>query len=345
MMKVVDLFCGCGGMGLGFQQAGFEIVYALDFDKYAVQSYRKNVGSHVIQGDIREVKGKDIPAADVWTFGFPCQDVSVAGKQAGMEVGTRSGLFYEVMRLLDERDDKPEVIMAENVKGLKPYLNVVEEEFAKRGYKTTITLYNSKYWGVPQSRERYYIVGYRSKPVRMPLELAVYDSKLLEILEDNIPEKYFIQEDKARTILERAAQLKSNPQDALVDKDGAAYCCTSRYYKGISPNSVGKSKDTHIVVAGRLDIKVQKDQQARVYDPEGISPTITAVSGGHHHHVKIIEDLRVRRLTPREYARLQGFPESYEIVVSDTQAYKQFGNSVTVPLVKAIAETIKAVLT
>jgi DNA (cytosine-5)-methyltransferase 1 len=338
MMKVVDLFCGCGGMALGFQQAGFEIVYALDFDKYAVQSYRHNVGSHVIQGDIREVKSADIPTADVWTFGFPCQDLSVAGKQAGMKIGTRSGLFYEVMRLLDERTDKPEIIMAENVKGLKPYLNIVEEEFAKRGYKMKYHLYNSKYWGVPQNRERYYVVGYLDKEVDLPRERKDWIPKLSNYLDDVVDEKYFLNRSLNLTV--------SN-----------------------------KNNEPNIKVAGMLDM-LGKDQIRRVHDPEGISPTITAVQGGHH-HVKILaergrpdgdgyrvnrefrndeltntisrnpqlnylyKDLRVRRLTPREYARLQGFPETYEIVVSDTQAYKQFGNSVTVPLVKAIAEAIK----
>lgn len=380
-MKVVDLFCGCGGMGLGFQQAGFEIVYALDFDKYAVQSYRKNVGSHAIQGDIKEVKGKDIPAADVWTFGFPCQDVSVAGKQAGMEVGTRSGLFYEVMRLLDEREDKPEFIMAENVKGLRPYLAVVEEEFAKRGYKVKLELYNSKYWGVPQSRERYYIIGYRNTSVVMPVQSDTYDLRLSDVLESGVSDKYYIDDTKAKSVIEQAARkVDLVGTHATITPDRVDKRQNGRRSK---PNEEEMftltAQDIHgIIMIGRLNMS-GKDQIRRVHDPEGISPTITAVQGGHH-HVKIVsydrkdgigkeldvaytlnasdwrglnrnqcqnaivDNLRVRRLTPREYARLQGFPESYDIVVSDTQAYKQFGNSVTVPLVKAIAEAIKAAL-
>lgn len=341
-MKVVDLFCRCGGMGLGFKQAGFNIVYALDFDKYAVQSYRHNVGNHVIEGDISKVKSSDIPQADVWTFGFPCQDVSVAGKQAGMEVGTRSGLFYEVMRLLDEREDKPEIIMAENVKGLRPYLRIVQDEFAKRGYRTAIQMYNSKYWGVPQSRERFYIVGYLTKKVIMPTQVNEYTSKLSDVVEDIVSEKYFMESNKANEIVERALKLNNDPQDTFTDKDGAAYCCTARYYKGIAPSSVGKSKDTHIVlhnIYGGF-----KEKTARIFID--CFPTIRTAAGGGHipSVVKMELPYRVRRLTPRECARLQGFPESYEIIVSDTQAYKQFGNSVTVPLVKAIAESIKAVL-
>ncbi len=300
-MKVVDLFCGCGGMGLGFQQAGLEIVYACDIDKYAVQSYQHNVGKHGVVADITKLTAAELPKADVWTFGFPCQDLSVAGKQAGMEVGTRSGLFYEVMRLLDETDEKPSVLLAENVKGLKKYIPTLEREFNARGYEMSIQLYNSKYWSVPQNRERYYIVGYKNK-IDLPLENKVALTKLKDILEDGVPKKYFI--------------------DRIITQ------------------TITSSKD--IIVAGMLDM-LGKDQIRRVHDPEGISPTATAVQGGHH-HVKIIDNLSVRRLTPREYARLQGFPDSYEIVISDTQAYKQFGNSVTVPLVKEIAMAIKAVL-
>jgi DNA (cytosine-5)-methyltransferase 1 len=302
-MKVVDLFCGCGGMGLGFQQAGFDIVYACDFDKFAINSYQHNVGSHATLADICNVVGTQIPKADVWTFGFPCQDLSIAGKQAGMEVGTRSGLFYEVMRLLDEVAEKPTIIMAENVKGLKNYLPVLEEEFQKRGYRMSVQLYNSKYWGVPQNRERYYVVGYKSS-IELPTEVKEVSSKLFDVLESNVPEKYFIPKEKAQKILERAAELFGNPQDAFITSDGVSFCSTSRYWKGIAVSTVGKYRDTHVI-------------------PQPGS---------------------IRKLTPREYARLQGFPESYEIVVSDMQAYKQFGNSVTVPLVKAIAEKLKEVL-
>lgn len=101
-LAVNDFFCGAGGMGLGFKQAGFTIAGAWDFDKFAVATYNANVGNHVQQKDIREMTYLDVPQATVWTFGFPCQDLSVAGKMAGLYEGKRSGLFFEVMRLLDE---------------------------------------------------------------------------------------------------------------------------------------------------------------------------------------------------------------------------------------------------
>ena len=197
-LKVNDFFCGCGGMGIAFQKAGFEIAGAWDYDKHAVQSYRENVGNHVQKADIREMKWSDIPKADVWAFGFPCQDLSVAGGKKGMVVkcqdcgcvqeiepgeydgnnrcpecggnnikaDSRSGCFFEMMRLLQETEEHapenmPAVIIAENVKGLKPYLNVLEIEYRKRGYKAYYQLFNSKYWNVAQSRERYAVVGTR----------------------------------------------------------------------------------------------------------------------------------------------------------------------------------------
>ena len=120
-LKVNDFFCGCGGMGIAFKNAGYEIAGAWDFDKYAVESYRANVGDHVQKADIKELHQADIPQADVWAFGFPCQDLSVAGKQTGLD-GSRSGLFMEAVRITREMREKtngqyPKYIIWENVAG------------------------------------------------------------------------------------------------------------------------------------------------------------------------------------------------------------------------------------
>ena len=244
-LTVNDFFCGCGGMGIGFQKAGYKIVGAWDFDKYAVESYKENVGAHVKKADIKDMTWLDIPKASVWAFGFPCQDLSVAGKQAGMvlecircgnqwkidpeehrgdncpECGgnkyksaSRSGLFIEIMRLLDETEENspeqmPKVLVAENVKGLKPFIGVLETEFQKRGYTAHIELYNSKYWVVPQNRERYYIVGIKDGEeiaFQMPTEDKSPDRipKLSTVLEPDVDEKYYISDDKAKTIIEQA---------------------------------------------------------------------------------------------------------------------------------------------
>lgn len=330
VVSVNDFFCGAGGMGLGFKYAGFRLAGAWDFDKYAVKSYRHNVSPKVKQADITQMTWDEVPYADVWTFGFPCQDISVAGKRAGMVKGkTRSGLFYEVMRLFEETktynpDRLPKVILAENVKAVKKYLPEIEKEYKARGYRMYATLYNSKYWGVPQNRERYFMIGVHEsieEEFVFPEQQTDFIPKLSSVLEDEVDEKYYIDDEKAKKVIEQAKRR--------VDLNGIHAC---------------------IDVIGMLDMKGQ-DNIRRVYNPEGISPTLTTSEGGHRQPKIIViqprsalHDFRVRKLTPREYARLQGFPDSYKQIVSNTQFYKQMGNAVTLTVAQAIAERIKEFL-
>lgn len=250
MYTLNDFFCGCGGLGLGFQNAGFKIVGAWDFDKYAVATYRENVGDHVVQADIQKMCIEDVPKADVWAFGFPCQDLSVAGKQAGIKLecadcgtvwevsaetyseenlcpgcggtnhraATRSGMFFEIMRLLAEARERepekvPKVLVAENVKALRKLLPVLEAEYGKVGYKCHAQLFNSKYWGVPQNRERYIVVGtLDSLPdtYTYPEEQHDYVPKLSTILEADVDDKFYIADEKAHKIIDQALQRISS---------------------------------------------------------------------------------------------------------------------------------------
>lgn len=395
-LTVNDLFCGAGGMGRGFVQAGFKVNYAIDFDKYAVQSYNTNMEHKAVQGDITQLKGIDVPYADVWTFGFPCQDLSVAGKQAGMIKGqTRSGLFYEVMRLLEETEHKPKIILAENVKGLKKYLPALREEYLKAGYIMYETLFNSKYWGVPQNRERYFVMGigqrlfmelWKENPHFSPFPEQQTDfvPKLSSILEDNVDEKFYIDNGKARKVIEQARQrVELKGTHATITPDRVDKRQNGRRSKDDEEEMYTLTSQDHhgLIQVGKLDMKGH-DVIRRVYDPNGLSPTLTTSEGGHRQpkiltpisvsdqatkFVKesnishtllardykgfgnqemnaVVDGFRVRKLTPREYARLQGFEDSFEFVVSNTQLYKQFGNAVTVPVAKAIAEKIKEVL-
>jgi DNA-cytosine methyltransferase len=332
-------------------------------------------------------------------------------------------------------DEPPKVILAENVKNLRKYLPVLEEEYSKRGYKTYYMLYNSKYWGVPQNRERYFILGVREdiqRPFSFPEQSRLVKTQLKDFLDAKVDEKYYYSDEKAHLIIEQAIQnakakgvTLSTPKaltetrteeakrirrehmqngrdfsprrgkELMPRADGIANCCTAtitkehyiieptiaamrgRYkedgkteqrleikYSGttntlttvekdnllIEPRAVCLDpaqskrdyKEPRLVMVGMLDTK-GKDQIRRVYDPEGLSPTLTAVKGGGH-EVKIFNpaDYRVRKLTPTEYGRLQGFPmDNWEQVVSNTQAYRQFGNAVTVNVAKVIAEAIK----
>ena len=240
---VNDFFCGAGGVALGFMNAGFKVNWACDFDKHCVKSYSHNVGQWVVEADVTKLTYSDVPKADGWAFGFPCQDLSVAGQQAGFafrckDCGaewtygameqhtscpkcnsnnytavTRSACFFEVMRLLDETkanapENYPTFLLAENVKGLKPYISALEKELESRGYDVYIQLYNSKYWDVPQNRERYYIVAIRKGfgSFEFPEEQHEYVPKLSSCLDNDVDEKYFIPDDKAQTIIAQALQ-------------------------------------------------------------------------------------------------------------------------------------------
>lgn len=422
-MKVNSFFCGAGGFDQGFIQAGFEIAGAWDFDKYAVESYNHNIGG-AKQADVTQMKGADIPNANGWLFGFPCQDISIAGKQQGFIVEciscghqydklkfsecnscgssdfkpfTRSGLFYEIMRLLGEVSDKPEWILAENVKAVKKFIPTIEEEYDKAGYRLVDPqLYNSKYWGVPQNRERFFLLGIRkldahnsiTRSFTFPAQQTDFIPKLSSVLESNADEKYYLSEEKTRAILEKftfnteeafSAPLKflGRNQKELPDyalcvdtaqSNGVGFKVKQATKKGYDialegdsinishPNSstrrgrVGKQV-AQTLLTGNEQVVVEpvivhniyggfNEKEPRIFTE--YAPTIrTAAGGGHIPSVMEMVPYRIRKLTPRETARLQGFPDTYEQIVSDTQFYKQMGNAVTVNVSHAIAKAIK----
>lgn len=349
MLKMNDFFCGCGGMGLAFQNAGFEIVGAWDIDKYAVQTYKANVWDGVQLADVKELRGADIPKADVWAFGFPCQDLSVAGKQKGMvlacescgndikitageyradmtcpacggnkfKASSRSGCFFEIMRLLEEVEDKPPVIIAENVKGLKPYLPVLEIEYERHGYKPHTQLFNSKYWGVPQNRERYAVVGTRDGiNFQFPMEQHEYIPRLSDYLDDEVDARYYIADDKAQTIIKQAMERldsigkchatitpdrenkRQNGRRAKEEEE-EEYTLTAQDIHGViqeagllDPDGCGKTLRIG-GVAGSLTKKHNyqhvlkignthpsgRGMNGNVYDSEAVSPTLTTNKG------------------------------------------------------------------
>jgi DNA (cytosine-5)-methyltransferase 1 len=398
--KIIDFFCGGGGMGLGFKNKGFSIVASYDFDKYAIQSYKHNVENHAQQVDISTLTHQDLPHADVWTFGFPCQDVSLAGKRAGMVEGeTRSGLFYEVMRLLKETEDNdkelPKIILAENVKGVKSYLKEIQLQFNQRGYKFSVILYNSKYF-VPQNRERYFMIGVHNS-INKDFAFKEQDKTVIKRLIDylqspnEVADKFYIDNSKATEVINN--YKKYLIEKNKVESDKIAYDDTYgfapyRIYDDLSPalraGRYGlKTIEGELHHVGDIDTNGY-DLIKRVYNPEGVSPTLNSCPGGNSQskvvlpNIKVshpyrsrefesqglkdispalcardykdpkniwcIDNIRVRKLTPREYARLQGFPDTYEQVVSDSQFYKQMGNAVTVNVSEFVAEQIKEFL-
>lgn len=299
-MRVASLFCGCGGLDFGFKKAGFELVWSNDFDKYAVESYNANFKHNAICADINEIDLNDIPEHDILIGGFPCQPFSMMGQKKGFE-DNRGTLFFRVIDIIENqggRGSKPKVVVLENVRNLLKHnngetYNTIRNELEAQGYRVFSSVINSADYGVPQVRNRVYIIGFLDNNIDYVFPKTKKLSKTLQdLLEDNVEDKYFLSERIKKTILsEGSKNYKAKPEiDRKVAKPLTA--TMAKMHRA--------SQDNYVTQKGRL-----------------------------------------RRLTPRECARLQGFPDSYNIVVSDAQAYKQFGNAVTVNVSYEIAKSIK----
>jgi DNA (cytosine-5)-methyltransferase 1 len=307
----IDLFAGIGGMRKGFEDAGFSTVYANDFDNYCKITYDLNFDEpKLLVKDITKIKFSEIPDGfDVLLAGFPCQPFSIAGYQKGFEDKGRGNLFFNILKILKAKN--PPALLLENVKNLKVHdngntFNAIGEALQSAGYKVRSAVLNSmEYGNVPQNRERIYIVGFKSLDSYNAFEFP-NELKLTKSIAD---------------ILER------NVED--------------KYYYNNKP------------LFEKLKNKIVKYntvyQWRRVYvreNKKGVSPTLTANMGMGGHNVPIIRDKKgIRKLTPLECARLQGF-ENIRISkeLTDSALYKQFGNSVSVPVMRRIANKIKQAL-
>lgn len=294
-MKFLDLFAGVGGIRLGMEQAGHECVGWVEWDKFARKSYKAihNPDGEFTEKDINDVKAESVPKADCWCFGFPCQDISVAGKQGGFTNGKRSSLFFKVTGLIRElkEEDKPSYLFIENVKNILSInkgwdFAKLQIELDEIGYDVEWDVLDSAEV-VPQHRERIFIVGHlRGRRTR-----------------------------KVFPIVRKGQQPDNEIKQVGNLTPGGSF--------GGNP------------------------QVGRVYGTDGIAPTLSTMQGGGQ-EPKILDDYRVRKLTPLECWRLQGFPDwafdrAREAGLSDSQLYKQAGNSVTVPVIKAIAERMEVI--
>ena len=304
---MIDLFAGIGGTRLGFQLTGrTKSIFSSEIDKFAIKTYKANYGD-IPKGDITAINETDIPDHDILVGGFPCQAFSQAGKKLGFE-DTRGTLFFEIARIIKAK--RPKAFLLENVKNLKGHdkgrtFKVIESTLKDMDYEVYNALFKAKDFGVPQNRERIYIVGFDKKQIKnyadfeFPTPLLT-PTRLGNILETKVLDKYTISDKLWQGHQRRKAEHKRNGNGfgySLFNED-SPYTSTisARYYK---------------------------DGSEILIEQKGKNP---------------------RKLTPREASRLQGFPEKFIIPVSDTQAYKQFGNSVAVPVVNAIAKQILKVL-
>ncbi len=303
--KLIDLFAGIGGIRLGFQKVfdkKASFVFSSEIDKYAQKTYYENFRD-LPKGDITLIDASEIPSFDILLAGFPCQPFSNAGLKKGFN-DTRGTLFFDIARII--KHHKPKVVFLENVKGFKNHdkgntFRVVKNSLEDMGYKVYAKVLNAKDFGVPQNRERIYIVAFLDNLVEFEFPTKIdKDTKLGKILLNKVDEKYTIS-----------------------DRLWAGHQRRKKEHKA-KGNGFGYSIFNHdSIYTSTMSARYYKDGSEILIEQKGKNP---------------------RKITPREAARLQGFPDDFKIPVSDTQSYKQFGNSVAVPVIEAIAKNILKVI-
>lgn len=351
-MKVLSLFSGIGAFEKALDNLGvsYELAAYCEIDKYASKSYAAihGVSEDLNLGDITKVDEKALPHdLDLITYGFPCQDISIAGRQKGLidEDGkqTRSGLFFEALRIIEET--QPRVAIAENVKNLtgktfREQFELVLKSLNEAGYNNYWKVLNLKDFGIPQNRERVFIVSIRKDiddgtftfPTGFPLEL-----RLKDMLEDTVDEKYYLSKKMVDYVTADVEGCgfggEINPEIAR-----SLNATMTKMHRAGVDNYVS---DAYVRQIGNCCPTKTRDNpnQGRIYDTNGIAPALNCMGGGNRQPCVPEED-RIRKLTPKECFRLMGFTdndhEKAASVNSNTQLYKQAGNSIGVPCVEYI---------
>lgn len=317
-MKVISLFCGAGGMDLGFIKAGHEIIWANDIDLGSCKTYEKNFGHHPVCADIKKISSHDIPEGDIVIGGFPCQGFSVANPYR-KEKDERNSLYLELLRII--KDKKPKYFVAENVVGLcsiggyenridkkngeGKILKMILNDFRKTGYKVIWKILNAADFGVPQKRRRVLILGTRNN-----ISPILIHPKQTHSNENN----FSLYEKRNLKWLTVRVALDGLPEEPTK----------------LIPNHIGTS---HVV-------KINGHIGNRKTDPNKPSPTIVGRGGGTGGPVIIPHPNLKRRMTPRECARLQSFPDNFIFEGSITSQYRQIGNAVPWPLAYHVAKMI-----
>ncbi len=306
----IDLFAGIGGMRIAFEKSGGHCVYSSEWNKYSQQTYFANFGEQP-EGDITQVDASAIPNHDILVAGFPCQPFSIAGvskknslgRATGFEDKTQGTLFFDVCRIL--REKRPKAFMLENVKNLRSHdkgrtYQVILESLKELNYKVFDDILDGQIY-VPQHRERILIVGFDQ-----------------ERYGEKIDFKFILEPNKKRPVIKDILEQDVDDKYTLSDKLWTYLQNYAAKHKAAG-NGFGYGIAPPDGISRTISARYYKDGSEILIEQEGRNP---------------------RRLTPRECARLQGFPDSFRIPVSDTQAYKQFGNSVVVPLMEKVAELV-----
>lgn len=318
----IDLFAGIGGFRIAMQELGGKCVYSSEFDAQAQRTYFANYGEMPFGDITKDVTKSHIPETfDVLCGGFPCQAFSLAGRRLGFNDETRGTLFFEIEAIL--RKHQPKAFFLENVKGLAIHdkgrtLKTILEHLDDSGYDVVPPkVLNAMDYGVPQHRERIYIIGFR-KDLNIDVNAFQYPEpqttgkqrpKFRSIMEKSVPSvKYYLSNVYVDTLKRHRARHEAAGHGfgyEIIDIDGVA--------NAIVVGGMGRERNLVI------------DKRLTDFTP------VTNIKG------EVNRD-GIRRMTPREWARLQGFPDTFKIVVADASAYKQFGNSVAIPAIKATAQ-------
>ena len=302
-LRLIELFAGIGSQTQALTNIGIahKVVAISEIDKYAIQSYEAMHGKANNLGDIRKIE--ELPDADLWTYSFPCQDISVAGKGAGIKEGTRSGLLFEVERLLrvaSEKGTLPKYLLLENVKNLvskkfKADFDKWLDFLAELGYTNYWKVLNAKDYGIPQNRERVFCVSIRGehKPFVFPKpkELTI---RLRDMIDEAVDERFYLKESTIRSILRSTFNSR---RDSIRPGDGLANTLLARDWRGPQCVQVGE------VVGGKWD--KMHDISKRVYEPDGIAPTVHCQQGGNT-ELKIAEDFVLGGLQKHQTPRTDG---------------------------------------
>jgi DNA (cytosine-5)-methyltransferase 1 len=395
--KVVSLFSGAGGMDLGFIKAGFDVVWANDFFEDAVNTYKKNIGEHIVLGDITKIPSSDIPNdIDVVIGGFPCQGFSVANNKRSME-DSRNFLYKEMLRIINDKN--PKYFVAENVKGILSIesgkvFEMIKNDFRNLGYNLEARLLNAAEYGVPQARERVVIIGNRiGKDIEFPekthcldgfsefkaeyktlfpaitTEQAIgnlsnirtsYDPIILEdnskilnhIAYDNVADKFWgrqypVNQADICDYLKEWREKSGLSTKKIDEHFGYRHTAGHWFRKDNNSGSIPKPEDWWELkkllkfddkydkeVTTLVEKEIKFEQSLRITNWERPSDTITAT--GPEIHVN-----KQRRLSVRECARLQTFPDDFEFTGSLSRMHTQVGNAVPVELAKQVAIKIK----
>lgn len=349
-LKFFDVFSGIGGFKIGLERAGFKSIGFCDNDKHANALYKAYFQNHeeIFCDDIRTIDTSKLPSFDIICGGFPCQAFSIAGKRRGFE-DDRGDLFFDLVRVL--KDKRPRYFLFENVKGLLNHDNrqtfiTVIKKLTDLGYRVQWQVLNSKFFGVPQSRERVYIVGCLGDECV---------GKIFPIASDS--------SENPRPILRHPLSIKKSQGDRVYSTEGISPCLTSnggglggktglyfinrirfdQYKASNIVQTLMVGGDTPLVAVPVLTpSRVEKRQNGRRFK-ENQDPMFTLTGQDIH---GIYDGSRVRKLTPLECFRLQAFPDdmvkkAYEIGISDSQLYKMAGNAVTVNVVEVVANKLR----